>query len=395
MKFYGILPFVFATEEINKKQPRILPNITLGYNVYENYLSTRFTSDAVVDLLSGGQKNVPNYICGGHNNLLAVLDGTDSKTSNLISTILSIYKIPHISYDLDNQVLKDDNQLPFFYRLAPKQDAYFMGIVKMLLHFRWTWISLLAPDDDKGERFLRTLTSVVIRNGICVVFTETIPELNLDKKLELHEYSFFKKTKCNVVVYYGDFRSIITLGMMIKYAEMIGKSVAGKVWISAILHDLSLRYFFKVFDIQHIHGSFSFLIQKTTNTKYDNKNSFASALEKIGKGAFNYFYSGHRFSVKAWLRQREKEVLEAPSQDYLGSILSQDSYSIYNSIQVVAHALNAASLSRSNQMLSGGWLGLQKVKPWQVFLLFENVYQLFKCSVTYLYLEKFLYTEAK
>ncbi|KAL8213105.1 UNVERIFIED_CONTAM: hypothetical protein K2H54_060753 [Gekko kuhli] len=256
--------------------------------------------------------------------------------------------------------------------MAPKQDAYFMGLVKMLRHFRWTWIGLLAPDNDQGERFLRTLTSVVIRRGICIAFTESIPELNLSIKFIFQTDSLFKQTNCNVFIYYGDCHSILMLGIMMKGFEKIGKFIVGKIWITAVWHDFNLRCFFEQFDIQHIHGSFSFLTQKSRNTKYDNLNPFLSTVREIGERAFRCSYSNDGFSVKGWKRCREKKELEAPSQDELESILSQDSYSIYNVINVVAHALNAASLSRSDQKLKGDWLGLQKVQPWQLHPYLRN-----------------------
>nr|XP_056700727.1 vomeronasal type-2 receptor 26-like [Euleptes europaea] len=385
--YSDLLPFAFAIEKISK-QPRLLPNISLGYNVYENYLNARITYDGVVDLLSGGQMNVPNYRCGRQSNILAVLDGAESVTSHQISTILSIYKIPQISYGFVNHVLKDEAQLPFFYRMGPKQDLYFMGIVKMLLHFRWTWIGLLAPDSDKGERFLRTLSPLIVKSGICIAFKESIPELNLkSNKLRFWIYSFFMQRNFSVVVYYGDSHSMIILGSMITFAEKTKQFIVGKVWITAVLHDLSLRFFLDYFDKPHIHGSFSFLIQKNTKTKYDNLKSFLSTLSKIGKGAFRCSYSNHVLSVKGGSRCREKEGLQPPSQAELESILSQDSYSIYNSIQVVAHALNVAYLSRSNRMSSGGWLGLQKLKPWQLHPFLRN-FQHFNTSMEGVYFDE-------
>lgn len=95
--FLSLLPIVLAVHETNQN-PRLLPNITLGYEVYNNYFSAGQTYAAMIDLLSTGQQNIPNYHCGGWNNLVAAVEGAESGLSIYISTMLYIYKIPQVRF---------------------------------------------------------------------------------------------------------------------------------------------------------------------------------------------------------------------------------------------------------------------------------------------------------
>ncbi|XP_061469654.1 vomeronasal type-2 receptor 26-like [Rhineura floridana] len=158
-KYWQFLSFLFAIQEINQN-PRLLPNITLGYSIHENFFHGRLTYNALLDLLSTGETNVPNYNCERWNNLLAVLEGADTEISIQISGFLGIYKIP---------------------QMVPKEDAQYPGIVKLLLHFGWTFIGLLAMDTENGERFMRTLTPLLLRSGICVAISESFPRLDTSK----------------------------------------------------------------------------------------------------------------------------------------------------------------------------------------------------------------------
>ncbi|XP_054832609.1 vomeronasal type-2 receptor 26-like [Eublepharis macularius] len=172
-KYTIVLSFLLAIQEINRN-PRILPNISLGYDVYDNYFNARLTYDGMLDLLFLGKENFPNYHCGGPKNLLAVLEGSESRIPIQISSLMGIYKIPLVSYGLVSHVPHDPAQFPFLYRKFPKQEQQYLGIVKLLQYFQWTWIGLIAPDSDNGEQFMKIFPALASKGGVCVAFSLSI-----------------------------------------------------------------------------------------------------------------------------------------------------------------------------------------------------------------------------
>ncbi|XP_053216968.1 vomeronasal type-2 receptor 26-like [Podarcis raffonei] len=95
--YQHILTLAFAVKEINE-DPHILPNITLGFHLYDSYNNARNTYFATLLLLSRVEKFVPNYICDVENNLAGVIGGLDSEISFYMATVLDIYKIAQVGH---------------------------------------------------------------------------------------------------------------------------------------------------------------------------------------------------------------------------------------------------------------------------------------------------------
>ncbi|XP_026579556.1 vomeronasal type-2 receptor 26-like [Pseudonaja textilis] len=181
--------------KFNQDSRSLSLNITLGYNIYEHYFSEQITLDTLLDLLSDGEANIPNYRCGKQKSTLAVLEGANADISILISNMLGTYKVPQISYSFASPILRDKTQFPFFYLMLPAEGVQYPGMVKLLLHFRWTLVGLMAPDTDQGERFMRTMTSMLIKNGICPVLSQMFSIKISNLVLSLEPFAKWNQTK--------------------------------------------------------------------------------------------------------------------------------------------------------------------------------------------------------
>ncbi|KAG6539323.1 type-2 vomeronasal receptor [Crotalus adamanteus] len=391
--FFHILPFFFAVHEINQN-PWLLPNITLGCSIYQTFFNARITYEAMMDLLSTGQENVPNYRCGRQKNLLAVLEEMDSELFDHISTFLGLYKIPQINFGVISHIPEQNRHFPFFYRMTPKQEPPYSAIVKLLLHFRWTWIGLLSQDNERGENFKINLATLAVKNGICIVLSETIPTLNVDLHFgeifvqERRKMVFFLiNSQVKIILCQLDFQATAMTSGLIEHTER-NNFVGGKVWIATAFSDTSIGMFYYRVDLQHKHALFSFLTQTKRRTEYYNYNSYSSTVKHFGNKAFQCSYTRSVLSKKVWERCTEKLNQEFPPHDVVARILSEDGSSISKTVQAVAWVLNAVSFSQiCKSMHIGNDWSPQIVQPWQLHQLMRN-FQLHNISRDGVYLDE-------
>ncbi|KAM6451768.1 vomeronasal type-2 receptor 26-like [Liasis olivaceus] len=106
--YQHILALVFAIKELNEG-PQILPNITLGFHIYDSHMNAKWAFRSAMQLISPKKQFLPNYHCGTKDNLLAVIEGLEIESSLRIPKLFSIYKIPQVGDMPDCVECKEDH----------------------------------------------------------------------------------------------------------------------------------------------------------------------------------------------------------------------------------------------------------------------------------------------
>lgn len=97
--YQHVLAFIFTVDQINK-DPYLLPNITLGFRLYDSLLQGRSNYDIALSLLSTKQVNFPNIVCGRQYKMSAIVGGLSTEASIQMATIFDLYKIPQVGIDV-------------------------------------------------------------------------------------------------------------------------------------------------------------------------------------------------------------------------------------------------------------------------------------------------------
>ncbi|XP_053312102.1 vomeronasal type-2 receptor 1-like [Spea bombifrons] len=202
--------FLFTIEQINNNK-EILPNITLGYHLYDSCLDTRKAVKSVLQILSGPGKTIPNYSCSERGKVAGFIGDHYSVTTVPIAQILGIYGHTQISYGATDYSLSDRRVYPHFFRALQNERVHFLIIADLLKHFGWTWVGIFTSDDDGGNQQSLILTKYLNDQGICVAYTI---HSNKGIKNDLHHISeIVRKSSAQVIVICGPltYASISTL----------------------------------------------------------------------------------------------------------------------------------------------------------------------------------------
>ncbi|XP_068957448.1 vomeronasal type-2 receptor 26-like [Petaurus breviceps papuanus] len=368
--YQQVLALVFAVEDINGNV-NLLPNVTLGYHLYNTYHSDERTLESSLRWLTGQRQFVPNYRCGGQDKYVTAIGGATSALSLQMGSLLELYKFPQLTYGPYDPILNDKIQFASLYQMAPRDSFLPVGIVQLLLHFDWNWVGLVTTDDMTGEKFLRDIAEEMARSHICVAFTEKIPVS--ERRQDESHVAFMPRilaSSAKVIIMHGDADSL----MILRYSQPLLLAPL-KLWIITSALDITLKPHH--YDSYAFHGALVFKHQTSEVPGFSHFLKNVNPVKYPEDIFLKSFWHSTFNCPDEFAKPEEGECspnasLEDLPLEYFDMTMSSLSYSTYNAVYAVAWALHEMFLMRTEMEFEGPGVSFT-LQPWQLHSSLRNL----------------------
>eukprot|EP00064_Thunnus_orientalis_P018615 superscaffoldBa00004344_g18718 len=225
--FRHAMTMVFAVEEINRNS-KLLPNVTLGYSLYDNCGALVIGFRAALALASGQEEQFLQENCSGTPPVLGIIGDSYSTFSIATSNVLGLFRLPMVSHFATCSCLSDRKRFPSFFRTIPSDAFQVRAMIQILKHFGWTWVGLLVSDDDYGLHVARSFQSDLAQfGGGCLAYSEVLPWGN-DPAERRRIVEVMKKSTARVVMVFAHEIHIYQL-----MEEVVRQNVSGLQWMAS------------------------------------------------------------------------------------------------------------------------------------------------------------------
>ncbi|XP_023663956.2 extracellular calcium-sensing receptor-like [Paramormyrops kingsleyae] len=247
---------VFAIEEINNSTD-ILPDIILGYKIYDSCSSIALAIRSAMSLVNGYDETITDTNCLTPKTIQAIIAETSSTPTMAISASIGPLHIPVISHFATCACLSDKKKYPTFFRTIPSDYYQSRALAKLVKHFGWTWVGAVCSNNDYGNNGMATFMKAATDEGVCVEYSEaffrTDPKENIRRIVHV-----IKMSTSKVIVAFVSYSD-----MEVLLEELALQNVTGLQWIGSEswISDSNIA----TGKFQHIlRGSMGFAIPKAT-----------------------------------------------------------------------------------------------------------------------------------
>uniref|UniRef100_A0A8C7MX22 Olfactory receptor C family, q5 n=1 Tax=Oncorhynchus kisutch TaxID=8019 RepID=A0A8C7MX22_ONCKI len=371
----------FAVDEINR-DPDLLPNIKLGYQLYDDCQKLGVSLRAAMSLASGTEKEfLLDENCSGSPPVLGIVGDPGSTNSIAISSVLGLFRVPMVSHYATCSCLSDRGKYPSFFRTIPSDAFQVRAMIQILRRLGWTWVGLVFSDDDYGVHAARSFHSSLAESGGCVAYSQVLPKDNRPTELQ-RIVGEIKSSSARVVVVFSVEAYLLPL-----VDEVVVQNVKGLQWIaseawssSSVFHTPRLMpYLGGTLGIAirrgEIPGLRDFLLSIRPNNQPDN-NPGNNMVRQFWEAVF-----GCRMEPPAgWVENggdvcTGQEDLRDVETNYGDVSELRPEYSAYKAVYALAHALHdlLQCVPGRGPFSGHSCASLERLEPWQLVHYLERV----------------------
>uniref|UniRef100_A0A4W3GHC0 Extracellular calcium-sensing receptor-like n=1 Tax=Callorhinchus milii TaxID=7868 RepID=A0A4W3GHC0_CALMI len=334
-EFRLVNAMIFAIEEINRNQT-LLPDVTLGYNIFDDCASASIATKVALGLVNG-----------------QVEEESD----------------PH--YFSTCACLSDRKEYPTFYRTIPSDYHQSKALAQIIKKFGWTWIGTIRSNNDYGNFGMQAFVDIAQELGICIAFSESFYRTDSHDKIR-KIVNIIKISTTKVIVAFTAKRE-----MRILLKEMIRQNVTGIQWIGTeswitaqIISPAEVTRFLTgaigpSIPSLEVKGLREFLLKIHPSGFPGN-----SLVKEFWETAFNCtFWSGNTSQITAYTLQQctgNEDVTEIHNA-YSDVSMDGSSYNVYKAVYAVAHALHNMFLCEKGKgpFINNTCAHSSNFQPWQ------------------------------
>ncbi|XP_028428754.1 extracellular calcium-sensing receptor [Perca flavescens] len=163
---------IFAIHEINNSSS-LLPNISIGYKIFDGCGSNLPSTRAVMGLINGPERTLEKT-CSSHLSVHAIVGASESSSTIAMLQISGIFQIPVVSHFATCACLSNKKEYPSFFRTIPSDYHQSRALAKLVKHFGWTWVGAVRSDNDYGNNGMATFITAASQEGVCIEYSEAI-----------------------------------------------------------------------------------------------------------------------------------------------------------------------------------------------------------------------------